>query len=136
MFACSGEALTKRLRTKTFEAMLRQDVAYFDDPSNTTGSLCTRLSTEASAVRGASGIRIGVILGNLFSVGAGVILAFIFSWQLTLAILAFIPFIAIGIFLQNYFMSGASENDRKAQDETSKVCFSYTFDTDGRYVFF
>jgi len=27
-------------------------VAYFDQPENSTGALCTRLATEASAVQG------------------------------------------------------------------------------------
>ncbi|CAF5176033.1 unnamed protein product, partial [Rotaria sp. Silwood1] len=41
LFACSGEALTKRLRSKTFRAILRQEIAYFDHPDNNTGALCT-----------------------------------------------------------------------------------------------
>jgi len=54
MFACSGEALTKRLRAKAFRAILRQEIAWFDDPDNNTGALCTRLSTEAAAIQGVS----------------------------------------------------------------------------------
>ena len=30
LFACSGEAFTKRLRSKAFRAILRQEIAYFD----------------------------------------------------------------------------------------------------------
>ncbi|CAF3831918.1 unnamed protein product [Rotaria sp. Silwood1] len=48
----SGEALTQRLREKIFRLLLRQEVAYFDKPENSTGALCTRLSTETSAVQG------------------------------------------------------------------------------------
>ncbi|CAF4385702.1 unnamed protein product, partial [Rotaria sordida] len=44
-FACSGQALTKRLRSKAFHAILRQEIAYFDNPDNNTGALCTRLAT-------------------------------------------------------------------------------------------
>ena len=32
--------------------LLFQDMAYFDDPKNNTGALCTRLATDASAVQG------------------------------------------------------------------------------------
>jgi hypothetical protein len=52
MFACSGEALTKRLRAKTFHAVLRQEIAWFDHPDNNTGVLCTRLSSEAATIQG------------------------------------------------------------------------------------
>ncbi len=32
--------------------MLRQEIAWFDDPKNATGALTTRLATSASAVQG------------------------------------------------------------------------------------
>lgn len=32
--------------------MLKQEIAWFDDKSNGTGTLCARLSTDASAVQG------------------------------------------------------------------------------------
>lgn len=52
MFALSGEKLTKRLRGLAFKAMLRQEIAWFDDSKNSTGVLTTRLATDASAVKG------------------------------------------------------------------------------------
>lgn len=51
-FARSGEALTLRLRQLAFRTLLRQEMAYFDDHNNSTGALCTRLSTDASGVQG------------------------------------------------------------------------------------
>jgi ABC-type multidrug transport system fused ATPase/permease subunit len=50
-FAKSGEALTMRMRKLTFSAMLRQEMNYFDQESNSTGALVTRLSTDASALK-------------------------------------------------------------------------------------
>ena len=54
MFGISGENLTKRLRSEGFKAMLSQDIAWYDDPANNVGTLCTRLSVEAAAVQGVS----------------------------------------------------------------------------------
>lgn len=50
-FGQSGERLTKRLRLLTFQNLLRQDVAYFDDPRHATGALTARLATDASIVK-------------------------------------------------------------------------------------
>jgi hypothetical protein len=50
-FACSGEALTQRIRSKIFRAYLSQDTAWFDDSTHNPGSLCLQLSSEASAVQ-------------------------------------------------------------------------------------
>ena len=55
MFAISGENLTKRIRERSFSALMRQEMAYFDDHDNNLGALTTRLATEASAVNGVSG---------------------------------------------------------------------------------
>jgi len=50
-FAKSGEALTMRMRQLTFNAILKQNIAYFDQPLNSTGALITRLSSDASALK-------------------------------------------------------------------------------------
>ncbi|CAF3575971.1 unnamed protein product [Rotaria sordida] len=121
LFACSGEALTKRLRSKAFHAILRQEIAYFDNPDNNTGALCTRLATEASAVQGASGIRIGVMLQNLAALGTGIIISFVVAWQLTLLVLGFLPLLIVGGFLQNYLMTGFASKDKKAFEKAGKV---------------
>merc|ERR1712136_320810 len=61
-FGKSGEELTLRIRKMGFTAMLRQDLSYYDDPKNSTGALCTRLATDASAVKGATGIRVSTVV--------------------------------------------------------------------------
>ncbi|CAF4969458.1 unnamed protein product, partial [Rotaria sp. Silwood1] len=56
-FAISGSKLTQRIRAKAFACLLRQEVAYFDQPENSSGAICTRLSTDASAVQEMTGTR-------------------------------------------------------------------------------
>jgi len=53
-FAKSGELLTRRLRKVGFQAMLKQEVGWFDNPYNSPGALTTRLATDASMVQGVS----------------------------------------------------------------------------------
>jgi ATP-binding cassette subfamily B (MDR/TAP) protein 1 len=96
-------------------------MAYFDNPKNNTGALCTRLATEASAVQGATGIRIGTSLQNLASLGTGIIISFIFSWQLTLLVLAFVPFMVAGGYLQTYLMTGFASKDKETFEDAGKV---------------
>ena len=120
-FAWSGESLTKRLRSRAFDSLLRQEIAYFDDATNNTGALCTRLATEASAVQGASGIRIGMIFQNVMSMGAAVIISFIYSWQLTLLVLAFIPVMIAGGYLETQMIVGFAKGDKKAMEGAGQV---------------
>ena len=51
-FGISGEALTARLRSKSFKAMLRQEMGWHDDERNSTGALTTRLASDAGEVQG------------------------------------------------------------------------------------
>ena len=60
MFGWSGENLTKRIRSKCFRAMLSQEIGWYDMSENNVGKLTTRLATEAAAIQGATGVRIGV----------------------------------------------------------------------------
>ena len=46
-----GESVTKKLRIDAFANIMRQDMAFFDDPKYTSGKLCTRFSTDAPNVR-------------------------------------------------------------------------------------
>ncbi|CAF4068150.1 unnamed protein product, partial [Rotaria sordida] len=121
LFAISGETLTQRLRAKIFRTLLQQEVAYFDQPENNTGALCTRLATEASDVQGATGVRIGTMLQNISNLGVGIILAFIYGWSLTLIMLAFVPFMIIAGFLQMYLMTGFANKDKKALEDAGKI---------------
>ncbi|CAF1183257.1 unnamed protein product [Rotaria sp. Silwood1] len=60
-FAISGSKLTQRIRSKAFASLLRQEVAYFDRPENNSGAICTRLSSDASAIQEMTGARLGVV---------------------------------------------------------------------------
>jgi len=59
---CLGENLTIRLRRQVFEAMLSQEMGWFDRKENSTGALCAKLSGDASKVQGATGARVGTVL--------------------------------------------------------------------------
>jgi ATP-binding cassette subfamily B (MDR/TAP) protein 1 len=121
LFSCSGEALTKRLRSQIFRSILRQDVAYFDQAQHNTGALCTYLATEASAVQGASGVRLGIMIQNFITVGAGILIGFLFSWQLTLLIIAFLPLIIFGAMIQIRLFAKFVKKDKERLEDGGKV---------------
>jgi ABC-type multidrug transport system fused ATPase/permease subunit len=54
LFGVSGENITMRMRLDVFKNVLRQDVAFFDDPKHSTGKICTRLATDAPNVKAVS----------------------------------------------------------------------------------
>ncbi|CAF3269133.1 unnamed protein product [Rotaria sp. Silwood2] len=81
-----GSKLTQRIRSKAFACLLRQEVAYFDRRENSSGAICTRLSSDASAIQEMTGTRLGVILEVLSLSFFGILFGCFISWQLTLII--------------------------------------------------
>ncbi|XP_060595692.1 ATP-dependent translocase ABCB1-like [Ruditapes philippinarum] len=121
MFGRSGEYLTLRIRAMSFKAMLRQEIAFFDDHENNVGALTTRLSTDASQVQGAAGIRLGSTFMAITSIVAGLVIGFIYSWKLTLLIIAFLPFLMIGGALQMKMLNGAAGKNKEALESAGKI---------------
>uniref|UniRef100_A0A9J8B548 ATP-binding cassette sub-family B member 5 n=1 Tax=Cyprinus carpio carpio TaxID=630221 RepID=A0A9J8B548_CYPCA len=120
MFGKSGELLTMRLRSQAFNAMMRQEIAWFDDDNNAVGVLTTKLATDASLVKGAAGSRLGLATNTICSLGIAVIVAFIHSWQLTLLILACVPFLTGARFIQMRAMAGHTSKDQSALEMSGK----------------
>uniref|UniRef100_A0A672LZI8 ATP-binding cassette sub-family B member 5 n=1 Tax=Sinocyclocheilus grahami TaxID=75366 RepID=A0A672LZI8_SINGR len=121
MFGKSGELLTMRLRCQAFNAMIRQEIAWFDDNNNAVGVLTTKLATDASLVKGVTGSRLGLATNTICALGIAVIVAFIHSWQLTLLILACVPFLTAANFIQMRAMSGHASKDQSALEMSGKI---------------
>lgn len=60
----------------SFQAILRQNAAFFDRDDHSTGTLTQMLGQEATAMSGLSGLNLGAILTVFFGIFAGVILAY------------------------------------------------------------
>uniref|UniRef100_A0A8C1Z7I0 ATP-binding cassette sub-family B member 5 n=1 Tax=Cyprinus carpio TaxID=7962 RepID=A0A8C1Z7I0_CYPCA len=121
MFGKSGELLTMRLRRQAFNAMMRQEIAWFDDNNNAVGVLTTKLATDASLVKGAAGARLGLATNTICALIIAVVVAFIHSWQLTLLILACVPFLTGANFIQMRAMAGHASKDQSALEMSGKI---------------
>ncbi|XP_039593521.1 ATP-dependent translocase ABCB1-like isoform X2 [Polypterus senegalus] len=120
-FGVSGETLTLKLRSLSFKAILRQEISFFDDHKNSVGVLITRLATDASLVKGAGGSRLGLAIQSICSLLIAVIVAFVFSWQLTLLILACIPFLVGANFIRMKSVAGHASKDQSALEASGKI---------------
>ncbi|XP_015524858.1 ATP-dependent translocase ABCB1 [Neodiprion lecontei] len=121
VFGIAGERLTMRMRELAFGTMLKQEMAWFDVPSNGTGSLCAKLSGEAAAIQGATGQRIGTLIQSATTIVLGLALAMYYEWRLGLVGTAFIPFILVTIYLQGLIMHKESFDYHKSLEQSTKI---------------
>ncbi|KAJ3166249.1 GTPase-activating protein [Geranomyces variabilis] len=91
MFGISGERLTTRLRDRSFRAMCRQNIGWFDEEKHSVGVLTTNLSNDAQNVQNMSGQIAGNLLELFASVAGGALVAVITGWKLGLVVLAVLP---------------------------------------------
>ncbi|NWI13941.1 MDR1 protein, partial [Crypturellus soui] len=121
VFGKSGETLTMRLRSLSFRALLQQEIGWYDDQKNAVGILLTRLATDASQVKGATGSRLGLMTMTVCTLLTAIIIAFVYGWQLTLLILACIPFVIVANAISVKSMTGHAAKDQKALEEAGRI---------------
>ncbi|KAG8183767.1 hypothetical protein JTE90_002404 [Oedothorax gibbosus] len=121
MFSLAGEKLTSRLRKMVFTTIISQDVSWFDDPKNGVGSLCTRLTSDASNVQGATGSRISTALQALSTLVASIIIGLWFNYKIGIVVLCFIPLVLLATYLESRVISGHMLNEKSGTEQASKV---------------
>jgi ATP-binding cassette, subfamily B (MDR/TAP), member 1 len=113
MLGISGERLTRKLRSKSFRAILRQEMGFFDMKENSVGSLATRLATEATLVKGVTGETLGAAALAASTIIAGLSISFAGCWRIALILLVVFPFIGLSSYFQMKMMSGFDSGAKK-----------------------
>lgn len=120
-FLTVGERMTRQMRYLSYKAILSQEVAFFDKPENSTGALASRLATDAQQMLDMVSQVILTVLASLSTIACGFGFAFSATWQMTLVILAAVPVIGFGQYLEIAALSGFGEKTRKAYEKSGNV---------------
>eukprot|EP01018_Ginkgo_biloba_P030331 Gb_08614 [translate_table: standard] len=120
-FAVAGAGLVRRLRLMTFEKVVCQEISWFDEGENSSGAISARLSADAATVRSMVGDALSLIVQNIATITAGIVIAFTANWQLALLILALMPLLGLQGWIQLKFFEGFSADAKAMYEEASQV---------------
>lgn len=136
----TGERQVSTLRKKYLEAVLKQDVGFFDTDAR-TGDIVFSVSTDTLLVQDAISEKVGWVLYNfhlhrkvlIFKIGlccnnvqvgnfihylstflAGLVVGFVAAWRLALLSVAVIPGIAFAGGLYAYTLTGLTSKSRQS----------------------
>ncbi|GFS95723.1 ATP-dependent translocase ABCB1 [Nephila pilipes] len=121
MFTIAGEKLTSRLRKLVFANILTQDMEFFDNPKNSIGSLCSRLTSDASSVQGATGSRLSTLLQAISTLIASIVLALWYNYKVGFLVLAFIPIVLFAAYFESRVVSRDVTSEKTGTELASKV---------------
>ncbi|XP_049957122.1 ATP-dependent translocase ABCB1-like [Schistocerca serialis cubense] len=120
-FGIAGDRLTTRLRRLAFSAMLRQEVAWFDDKNNSTGALCARLSGDAASVQAATGQRIGSVVQALCTLALSVMVCLFYEWRLGMVAVAFMPVLVVAQYFDDRLVLTEAKSKQKSMEKATIV---------------
>lgn len=104
-YAIVGARLTKKLRSKMFESMLRQEMAFHDSIKNRYNVLCTQLAVHPPLCRNMTTEKLGLMLQGIAGVGFSVAIAFVLNWKLCICVSIFVPI----SFISSYIVTSTSK---------------------------
>uniref|UniRef100_A0A453FAI8 Uncharacterized protein n=3 Tax=Aegilops tauschii subsp. strangulata TaxID=200361 RepID=A0A453FAI8_AEGTS len=121
LFGMAGGKLVERVRALSFQSIMHQEVAWFDDPSNSSGALGARLFIDALNIRRLVGDNLAVLVQCTVTLICGFGIAFASDWKLTLSIIGVIPFLGLQNYIQLRFLKGFGEDAKVMYEDASQV---------------
>uniref|UniRef100_A0A3B6DLS8 ABC transporter B family member 19 n=1 Tax=Triticum aestivum TaxID=4565 RepID=A0A3B6DLS8_WHEAT len=109
----TGERQVIALRKAYLDAVLRQDVGFFDTDAR-TGDIVFGVSTDTLLVQDAIGEKVGNFMHYLATFFAGLVVGFVSAWRLALLSVAVIPAIAFAGGLYAYTLTGLTSKSRES----------------------
>ncbi|KAJ3357141.1 Multidrug resistance protein 1 [Entophlyctis luteolus] len=116
-----GSKIFVKVRVMAMKNILRQEIGWFDESSNSSANLSDILGKEVETLASLMDQTIGQAWSSIINAIAGTIIGLYYSWKLTLVNLAMLPLPAIGVALETQAQLGTNENTSKYFDDATFI---------------
>ncbi|XP_049518639.1 phosphatidylcholine translocator ABCB4 [Dermacentor silvarum] len=120
-FSVVGENLTRRLRILTFSAIIKQDLAWYEELENTPDALLGSLSTDTARVHGGTCSKLTSMCQAFSALIACLVMSFYWDWHLGFIVLAFVPLVLLSTYLESRMLRGKLISSKQALEYSTKV---------------
>lgn len=117
----SGVLLTARLRKRCFQAILTQEMGWFDYPENSVGALTVRLSGDCANVQAATGSRAGSLIQSFSMLVIGFFVSLYYSWNLTLVVAISVPLVLVALLVDARYAEASMVAEKAAIQKASNI---------------
>ncbi|PVU86637.1 hypothetical protein BB560_006631 [Smittium megazygosporum] len=121
LFGAGSEKLVRKIRYELFRSMLRQDMAFFDKKENGTGTLTSRLASEAEDINRVGTNAFPMLISSASAIITGMIIAFTRSYKLTFIILATVPVLVFAQAKQSRGLIKNVKTSMKASEQAAQA---------------
>ncbi|KAJ5168928.1 leptomycin B resistance protein pmd1 [Penicillium canariense] len=118
-FAYCSERLVYRARYRALEAILRQEISFFEKEENSIGALTSLLSVESTNLAGISGATLGTILIAISTLVTAFVVGCAFGWKLALVCSSVIPVLVGSGFYGVWLVARLQEQTDRVSKETA-----------------
>ncbi|CAN4095016.1 unnamed protein product [Withania somnifera] len=116
----TSERQAARIRCLYLKAVLRQDIGFFDQETN-TGIIIESLSSDTLTIQDAIGEKVGKFIQVSSTFLGGFVIAFIKGWRLALVLLSSIPPLVISSSVMTILLAKLASRSQTAYSEAATV---------------
>jgi ATP-binding cassette subfamily B protein len=119
LFTVSGERVVADLRTRLYQSIINQEIAFFDE--RRTGELTNRLASDTTVLQNTVTVNVSMLLRFVIMALGAIGFLFYTSWKLTLITLSVVPVVAISAGMFGRRMRAISRDFQDALAESTVV---------------
>ncbi len=119
LFMIASERQAKRVRALYLEGLLRQEVAWHD--LQNTGNMAVKLTSETRRFQDGLGDKFAMVIQQLACFIAGLIIAFVKGWELSLVVLSTVPLMVICGAAMMMVMASANAEELKNDGDAGAI---------------
>jgi ABC-type multidrug transport system fused ATPase/permease subunit len=118
-FTIAGENITKRIRDLYVEALLRQEIGWFD--AKDTGELTTRMASDIPLIQEGVSDKVGLMLQFTSTFISGFVIGYVKGWRMALVLTCAVPLLASMAFMMSKIGAASTSQSSGAYAEAGIV---------------